>query len=599
MRLQLNDSKIAAIKDAARELGIKASDLATAIGYETIGRFSGNIRGGKNNKYIGAIQFGPWEQKHYGVTPEMSFEEQVRGPVVNYFRDRGLKPGMGLDDIYSTINAGSPGLYHRSDRPGYTVSRHVSEMQKSWLPQVEQALNEYDARNGVLPEFVKRTEAAADLGNIMAGQSGMPTGPLPMEMFQALDNMNVTAAPTPVAKRENPANPTFADNAVGPLRQKDYGYQTPRTINDLMAALGGPPQAPQQPISVAGMGFGPQGRVPSAMASVDLAGNMPTAHRQIAASFQAFPKEYDPGPIANPAEVLEETASRRAGFSPFDVAFGAPRTTPRDGLGLFDPIGPEVAPQMAPGPAQRLGPRGSRTEAMPEMAYGPSQRLGPRGPLAAPNVAGVPATRFETAFAPFDVPSFDTATTTALPETPGVQFMQPQDMVPKSKPVTPIAPASPPPAPTRALPAIDAPIIDDVGIPRNKPEAPAPNSPAGKLLGRLAGAALGGFLAGPLGAVGGGLLGGQIGKRGMPSMGPFSLGPIVSREGYGRTPVGGAVNVATRGGGFDNRAFTKAYADLGGSSDPHSYSRALAEEQRQRAATGQKTIADAFGGLFR
>ena len=32
----------------------------------------------------------------------------------NFLRDRGVKPGMGLLDIYSTINAGRPGSYDRS-----------------------------------------------------------------------------------------------------------------------------------------------------------------------------------------------------------------------------------------------------------------------------------------------------------------------------------------------------------------------------------------------------------------------------------------------------------------------------------------------------
>ena len=33
----------------------------------------------------------------------------------NFLRDRGVKPGIGVIDVYSTINAGSPGRYNASD----------------------------------------------------------------------------------------------------------------------------------------------------------------------------------------------------------------------------------------------------------------------------------------------------------------------------------------------------------------------------------------------------------------------------------------------------------------------------------------------------
>ncbi len=50
------------------------------------------------------------------------------GAVVRYLKDRGLQPGMSILDLYSTINAGRPGLYDRSDRPGATVASHVAGM---------------------------------------------------------------------------------------------------------------------------------------------------------------------------------------------------------------------------------------------------------------------------------------------------------------------------------------------------------------------------------------------------------------------------------------------------------------------------------------
>ena len=115
------------IAKSAERLGINPEHWAAAISYETGGTFSTSKWGGKGGAYLGLIQFGPWEQQHYGVTPGDSFEKQLAA-AEQFMKDRGLKPGMGMLDIYSTINAGRPGLYHRSDRPGMTVASHVAEI---------------------------------------------------------------------------------------------------------------------------------------------------------------------------------------------------------------------------------------------------------------------------------------------------------------------------------------------------------------------------------------------------------------------------------------------------------------------------------------
>ena len=116
-----------ALTALAGRLGVDPLDLATVISYETSGRFSPSIRGGKNNLHIGLIQFGEEEQKKYGAHQGQSFEEQL-GAVERYLTDRGYKPGMGILDLYSTINAGTPGRYTASDRPGATVESHVQAM---------------------------------------------------------------------------------------------------------------------------------------------------------------------------------------------------------------------------------------------------------------------------------------------------------------------------------------------------------------------------------------------------------------------------------------------------------------------------------------
>lgn len=103
-----------AIPAAAAELGVSAEDLATVISYETGGKFDPSIRGGAGNRHIGLIQFGPSEQRMYGASQDQTPGEQMQA-VVKYLKHRGFKPGMGILDLYSTINAGSPGRYGASD----------------------------------------------------------------------------------------------------------------------------------------------------------------------------------------------------------------------------------------------------------------------------------------------------------------------------------------------------------------------------------------------------------------------------------------------------------------------------------------------------
>lgn len=108
------DGLIDAVKASAERLGVDPSDVLTAMSYETGGKLDPNLWGGKGGNYLGLIQFGPEERAKYGVKPDMPIGEHVTA-AENFLRDRGVKPGMGLLDIYSTINAGRPGLYNRSD----------------------------------------------------------------------------------------------------------------------------------------------------------------------------------------------------------------------------------------------------------------------------------------------------------------------------------------------------------------------------------------------------------------------------------------------------------------------------------------------------
>lgn len=107
------------IKATAESLGIDPVDLATAISYETAGTFDPAKSGPttKWGQHKGLIQFGEPQAAKYGVDWNNPVGSQLGpdGAVARYLKDTGVKPGMGLLDIYSAINAGGVGRYNRSD----------------------------------------------------------------------------------------------------------------------------------------------------------------------------------------------------------------------------------------------------------------------------------------------------------------------------------------------------------------------------------------------------------------------------------------------------------------------------------------------------
>lgn len=129
-RIPVTPEAVNTISTTAQRLGIEPRDLAAVMSYETGGTFNPDKWGGKNNNYLGLIQFGPAERKKYGVAPGMTFDDQMIA-VESFLKDRGLKPGMGLPHIYSIINAGSlkngEPRWNASDGNG-TVRTHIDRI---------------------------------------------------------------------------------------------------------------------------------------------------------------------------------------------------------------------------------------------------------------------------------------------------------------------------------------------------------------------------------------------------------------------------------------------------------------------------------------
>jgi hypothetical protein len=125
---------IDATRAIAGKLGIDPSDLLTAMSYETGGSLDPWAKGPTTQwgEHRGLIQWGEPQRQQYGVSKNMSISDQMEA-VGRYLQDRGVKPGMGLLDVYSTINAGRPGLYNRSDAanggaPGTVTDKVATQM---------------------------------------------------------------------------------------------------------------------------------------------------------------------------------------------------------------------------------------------------------------------------------------------------------------------------------------------------------------------------------------------------------------------------------------------------------------------------------------
>lgn len=107
------------IADTAKALGISAEDLATVISYETGGTFDPLKRGPttQHGQHRGLIQFGVPQARENGVNWDDPVNSQLGpdGAIARYLRKAGVKPGMGILDVYSAINAGRVGRYNASD----------------------------------------------------------------------------------------------------------------------------------------------------------------------------------------------------------------------------------------------------------------------------------------------------------------------------------------------------------------------------------------------------------------------------------------------------------------------------------------------------
>lgn len=143
---------------AAKQLGLDPYEFGAFLSLESGPNMDPNIVGGAGGRHKGLIQFGPNEQKLYGISGPQTRQEQIP-KVLQYFQDRGYKPGMGIARAYATVLGGNPNVsLNAPDSFGTSVQ-------------------------GVLPRFKKGGDLYSNAQRVL--------GDIPVELSQA------PVAPTP------------------------------------------------------------------------------------------------------------------------------------------------------------------------------------------------------------------------------------------------------------------------------------------------------------------------------------------------------------------------------------------------------------------
>jgi hypothetical protein len=98
-----------AIFRGAKQLGLDPYEFGAFLSLESGPNMDPNIVGGAGGRHKGLIQFGQNEQQIYGISGPQTRAGQMP-KVLQYFQDRGYKPGMGIGRAYATVLGGNPNV---------------------------------------------------------------------------------------------------------------------------------------------------------------------------------------------------------------------------------------------------------------------------------------------------------------------------------------------------------------------------------------------------------------------------------------------------------------------------------------------------------
>lgn len=150
--MKLTSDDIAYLRQAAVRDHYNPDDALKVFSYESSNR--PDVWGGKGGKYFGIFQAGPSERAQFGIDTKNPNAKNQIDAFGKFLAARGFKPGMGIMDMYSTVNAGSPGHYKASDGAG-TVASHVARMSGS-MPAAPVAAVQYAQGEdmGAIPSLI-------------------------------------------------------------------------------------------------------------------------------------------------------------------------------------------------------------------------------------------------------------------------------------------------------------------------------------------------------------------------------------------------------------------------------------------------------------
>jgi len=193
------------ILETAKSLGMDPVDLATIISYETAGTFDPTKAGPTTQwgQHRGLIQFGEPQAQQYGVDWNNAAASQLGadGAIANYYRANGWKPGMGMMDAYSIVNAGGPGRYGASDAnnggaPG-SVADKVNDQMGGHRAKALALLGQEGGGN-VFAGMTQGAPPAQPQGNALAQPNQPPAIQSTMIDPRAFQNQRNVLAPTPI-----------------------------------------------------------------------------------------------------------------------------------------------------------------------------------------------------------------------------------------------------------------------------------------------------------------------------------------------------------------------------------------------------------------
>jgi len=119
-----------AIIEGARKLGLDPYEFGGFLSLESGMNMDPNIVGGAGGRHRGLIQFGQNEQKLYGITGPQTRASQMP-KVLQYFQDRGFKPGMDIGRAYATVLGGNPNVsLNARDSFGTSVASALPRFKK-------------------------------------------------------------------------------------------------------------------------------------------------------------------------------------------------------------------------------------------------------------------------------------------------------------------------------------------------------------------------------------------------------------------------------------------------------------------------------------